>query len=76
MKHKRPLNCALILCDLTNVQTFPPLFFFTSQHSGSYQVLRENVDSCDSIDKMVQSDDTFAESASLTRRGSRVTENT
>ncbi|TNN83078.1 hypothetical protein EYF80_006685 [Liparis tanakae] len=40
-------------------------------HSGSYRVLRENADSCDCINKMVQSDDTFAESACLTRRGSR-----
>lgn len=44
------------------IQTFLPLLFslsFTSQHSGSYQVLRENANSCDSIDKMVQNDDTF-----------------
>ncbi|KAK1893520.1 Structural maintenance of chromosomes flexible hinge domain containing protein GMI1 [Dissostichus eleginoides] len=41
------------------------------EHSGSYHVLQENAESCDSIDKMVQSDDKSADSACLTRSGSR-----
>lgn len=44
--------------------------------SGSYRVPRENADSGDSIGKMVQSDDMFAESARLRRRGSQATGNT
>lgn len=47
-----------------------------SQQPGSYRVPGENADSGDSIGKMVQSDDMFAESARLRRRGSQVTGNT
>ncbi|MEQ2254511.1 hypothetical protein ILYODFUR_004511, partial [Ilyodon furcidens] len=46
------------------------------QFYRSYQVLRERKSICDRIDKMVQSDDTFAESAFLTRRGSQMTDYT
>lgn len=65
-KPTSPLNCALNSHKYRHSYHF---FFFSSKHSGSYQVLRQNADSCDSIDKMVQSDDTSAESACLTRRG-------
>lgn len=43
---------------------------------GHIEFPGENADSGDSIGKMVQSDDTFAESARLRRLGSQVTGNT
>lgn len=65
------------------VRTFPIILIckdihthFSLLHStlGHIKFHGENANNCDNIDKMVQSDDTFAESACLTRPGSRVAE--